>query len=511
MINIHLRILIFLLSKLVNVFVSVIRTVLSYCQSTMINSSLNGKKAFGGSASNSCTTLTESSATGSSDSSSPLQRHNPSSMNSSDLSDKYNAASTAPTPTLVNPSKLECDYDANPTVLYQAIEAKQWDYAVSLFTKHKQGEQASTWVVRKETNGKLRWRLLPLHAAVIFGSPLKLIEQLLVDYPNAAQSKDDQGMLPLHLAFRNESSFEIIEELLTAFPQAVFVSDRKGRTPLQCGDRSLGSSTSVDSHYNQAESRTFKSVVSVLDLFSQIAVSGERQRLQEEARKVTEARIIQLQDSHLSTLTSLKREWYSQREESKDQLQDLQKEKRALEQKIKTQEIDLSVSRTTEKNLTDKLRQLTLALNHANEKTKNDEKNPKMEQCQRTNRLLRTMIEDLVSQQKSCHAQFNDLMTKYQKLVEERSQVQAAFLEQSTVQAEKEAAVVNNFKKWLNASERVVNQHEMSLQEEKKVEDVTDFVDRTTEKPTKMTPRPPKIQTSAVVENIIDLSNLGSP
>eukprot|EP00536_Pseudo-nitzschia_multiseries_P009951 jgi/Psemu1/202116/e_gw1.290.6.1 len=148
----------------------------------------------------------------------------------------------------VSPAVSECDYDVNPTILYQAIEAKQWDYAISLFTNRGSGnssisthgleeledeeEASATWVVRKECNGKLRWRLLPLHAAIIFGSPLKLIELLLVDYPLAAQCKDDRGMLPLHLAFRHKASWDVIDELLTTYPMAVFVSDRKGRTPL---------------------------------------------------------------------------------------------------------------------------------------------------------------------------------------------------------------------------------------------------------------------------------------
>lgn len=392
----------------------------------------------------------------------------------------------------VNSSKLECDYDSNPTVLYQAIEAKQWEYAASLLTQNKQGEQSSTWVVRKETNGKLRWRLLPLHAAVIFGSPLKLIELLLADYPSAAQSKDDQGMLPLHLAFRNESNFEIIEELLTAFPQAVFVCDRKGRTPLQCGEKSVSSSASVGSRSVAGpEYKNFKSMVSVLDLFSQISMSGERQRLHEEARKLTEARITQLQDTHLSTLTNLKKERFKQREESKAKLDQMEKEKRELEQKLKTQEIDLTVSRTTEKDLTDKLRKLTLALNHASEREKEEKKNPRINQCQKTNQHMRIMIEDLVDQQKSCFAQFNDLMVKYEKLAEERNQVRKVFLQESAEQSKKEEAVINGFKKWLKEKEKRLNEHAISLAEEKKVEDVIDFVERTMESPTKVAPPPP--------------------
>jgi ankyrin repeat protein len=431
-------------------------------------------------------------------------------------SDKYNMASptqaavppVVPIPP-VNVSKLECDYDLNPTVLYQAIEAKQWDYAVSLFTTHKQGEQSATWVVRKETNGKLRWRLLPLHAAVIFGSPLKLVELLLADYPTAAHCKDDQGMLPLHLAFRNESSFDVIEELLTAFPQACFVSDRKARTPLQCGTtlgRSSNSSVGSNSNYPDHQSKSFKSVVSVLDLFSQIAVSGERQVAQQEARKMAEASTSRLQDSHLQTLTTLKKEWNTQQEESKRQVVQLEKEKRALEERVKAQEIDIHVSRSTENDLAAKLKHLTLALNEKN--------HPAITQTQMTNDLLRAMIDDLVEQQKDYHQQFNNLMSKYGKLVDERKEVQAVFFKESTTLAEKEQKVVNGFKKWLSDKEKKLHQQEASLEEEKKVEDAIDFVERTTEQSTKMPPRkrvilsPSSSSTHTNEANIIDLSDV---
>jgi uncharacterized coiled-coil DUF342 family protein len=336
----------------------------------------------------------------------------------------------------------------------------------------------------------------------------------LADYPTAAHSKDDQGMLPLHLAFRNESSWDIVEELLTAFPQAVYISDRKARTPLQCGHRSIGASSdnSVTSQTVVAgpESKNFRSTVACLDLYSQIAVSQERQRGQQEARKLAEVRVTQMQDSHLQTLTTLKREWSSEAENSKHQLVRLQQEKVVLESKLQGQAIDLSVSRTTEKDLADKLRQLSVALNLANEKQKASDKNPKCDQFQQTNQLLRTMVEDLVDQQKSYHSQFGDLMTKYDKLLEERNQVQLAFLQQSKVQAEKEVKVVKNFKVWLKDREKTLSQHQVSLEEEKKVEDVTDFVERTTQhQQNKMTPQPSS--RSSRVDGVIDLSNLASP
>lgn len=405
----------------------------------------------------------------------------------------------APSPP-IQPSQLECDYDQDPTILYQAIEAKQWEYALSLFRAEDRENQSATWVVRKETNGKLRWRLLPLHAAVIFGAPLKLVELILTDYPAASQCKDDQGMLPLHLAFRNESNWEIIEELLTAFPQAIFVSDRKGRTPLQCGARSISSSGSIGSapkssknapSFINPEAKSFRSVVSVLDLYSQIAVSGERNRAQQESRKAMETQIGQMQDSHLATLTSLKREWNTQQEETKKHVQDLDNQRHELESKVKSQIIALSLAQSTEEDLANKLREVTVALNEANEKAKaHDQKTPLVDHFQKTNEVLRNMVTDLVQQQKAYHTQCTNLMTKYEKLLEERKQIQAIFAKDSKSAASREAAVVHEFKTWLNERETRLSEQQISLEEEKKVEDVLGFVGRTTEDPSRSATKP---------------------
>jgi hypothetical protein len=82
-------------------------------------------------------------------------------------------------------------------------------------------------------------------------------------YPSAAAAKDDQGMLPLHLSLRNSPiDWAIVEELLTAHPSAVGTQDRKGRTPLQ-----------------GATTRTADPTLSVLKLYTQIAVARERSAL----------------------------------------------------------------------------------------------------------------------------------------------------------------------------------------------------------------------------------------
>ena len=45
------------------------------------------------------------------------------------------------------------DDDSNPTVLYQAIEAKQWDYAISLFTEEGKNKTADEEKEASAVNG----------------------------------------------------------------------------------------------------------------------------------------------------------------------------------------------------------------------------------------------------------------------------------------------------------------------------------------------------------------------
>ncbi|KAL3807750.1 hypothetical protein ACHAXA_003379 [Cyclostephanos tholiformis] len=131
---------------------------------------------------------------------------------------------------------FECDYDVNPTALYLAVQRKDWEAASNLAAVSAQ--EASTWVSRKEADGKLRWRLLPLHAAIIFRAPERAISALLNAFSQGAACKDDQGMLPLHLAFRNGCDEDVVNLLLMAYPQSIDVQDRKGRTPMVLAQQS---------------------------------------------------------------------------------------------------------------------------------------------------------------------------------------------------------------------------------------------------------------------------------
>ena len=149
-------------------------------------------------------------------------------------------------------SVLEADYDARPTELYSLIENRKWDDALQLLSNSEHYAaltQASTWVIRREEGEttadaqtgqrKLRWRLLPLHAALIFRGPLEIVQALIRAYPGAARCRDDQGMTPAHLAFRNDASDEVLDIVLAAYLPAIAVQDRKGRDPLACA---MGSS-----------------------------------------------------------------------------------------------------------------------------------------------------------------------------------------------------------------------------------------------------------------------------
>lgn len=132
----------------------------------------------------------------------------------------------------------ECDYDVDPTELYLAVQNKRWDKVARRSPRHP--EEAATWVYRREKGGagSLRWRLLPLHAAVVFGAPPAAVAALLAAYEEGAQCVDDQGKLPIHLCFRRDTDAEVVAMLVRAYPGCTGVEDDKGRTPLVLASRS---------------------------------------------------------------------------------------------------------------------------------------------------------------------------------------------------------------------------------------------------------------------------------
>ena len=154
-----------------------------------------------------------------------------------DEKDDANAATT-----------FECDYDKNPTSLYEAIEEQAWLPGYNFFQTGKwekgiffssvedplpAARQARTWVTRFEPDGKVRWSQLPIHAALIFGAPYQFVAELVKLYPQGVRCTDDQHMLPLHLAMKFGAEDNVVVCLLESFPESIFTKDIRGRLPTE--------------------------------------------------------------------------------------------------------------------------------------------------------------------------------------------------------------------------------------------------------------------------------------
>lgn len=121
---------------------------------------------------------------------------------------------------------LTCDYDTNVTQLYEMLESSQWEDAIERCHDHP--DEVRTWINRRG-----RWQVLPLHAAIIFQAPKKVIDQILRIHPSACSEKDDQGMLPLHLAFRHKLEEGILDLLTRGYPAGTECKDNRGRSPIE--------------------------------------------------------------------------------------------------------------------------------------------------------------------------------------------------------------------------------------------------------------------------------------
>ena len=170
-----------------------------------------------------------------------------------------------------------------PTSLYLAIEAQAWAPIIQFcntgtwdsgwfWTAQKDPQspaiQAQTWVTRfepppvladDEANRRhnnsnnmatlrldpprklrsppsppvIRWSHLPLHAAILFGAPLTVLQALIPLYPASIRCTDDQHSLPLHLALSVGASDEICLYLAQLFPPALWTKNQQGHWPCQ--------------------------------------------------------------------------------------------------------------------------------------------------------------------------------------------------------------------------------------------------------------------------------------
>lgn len=196
---------------------------------------------------------------------------------------------------------LICDYDTSVSPLYELLESSQWDKArIRCRTNPK---EVRTWIVRRDQKtGKVRWKLLPLHAAVIFQAPTDVVTSMLEGYPIAAAKRDDQGMLPLHLAFRHKQREEtLLELLLEQFPQGVTIKDRRNRLPLEHG-KETQFSTKLMQMYAEAHG---KGSTDGPDATSELKNSCESQM--ETLKSVYEERLATMAREHKQALEDLQR------------------------------------------------------------------------------------------------------------------------------------------------------------------------------------------------------------
>jgi hypothetical protein len=94
-------------------------------------------------------------------------------------------------------------------------------------------KECKTWVVAHgQKKDQLRFRALPLHAALVFGAPDDLVTKIFSSYPLAARGRDVKGRLPIHLAMEHHASDLIVNLIIEAFPKGIFAIDKKSKTPL---------------------------------------------------------------------------------------------------------------------------------------------------------------------------------------------------------------------------------------------------------------------------------------
>lgn len=333
---------------------------------------------------------------------------------------------------------IDCDYDKNPSELYSLIQKKRWEEAIERVNSNPL--ECHTWVYRKEDDGKLRWRLLPLHASIIFRAPDKVVEALLVSYPEASQWKDDQGMLPIHLALRNGSSDVIVYLLLLASPECIEVTDRKNRLPKFLAQNSK--SNLKDAYINALDRSTS---------FYAVATASY-------SRKVTPVSVSTIQKSD-SQLLAIKRQAETEKINSSVRIEALEKQlsktkesSNFLVDHVKSLEAQLNTRTDTERFLATKIANLDTALkelgrskelSEAHLNTVNDElsvRNEELEaKCSKLEDNLNSHMKKSIAQEQTL-AEKTDFRAKNMKMIEEKCKI----LEMERTQALSNNAIMEN-------------------------------------------------------------------
>ena len=121
----------------------------------------------------------------------------------------------------------------NPTRLYLTLKQRNWKESLTCLKRSP--HHARTWLRQQSRDGVADWKMLPLHAAVVFDAPLLLIKELVTMHPNALQEPDHEGKLPLHYAaiFSNKGQQDIMSHMLKYYPEAMWIKASCGRTAIE--------------------------------------------------------------------------------------------------------------------------------------------------------------------------------------------------------------------------------------------------------------------------------------
>lgn len=197
--------------------------------------------------------------------------------------------------------EIVCEH-TNPSVLYKLLDAGDWDSAQERCRSYPR--EVRTWIVRHEASkSSILWKLLPLHAAIIFKAPVAVLRTLLNQYPDATSLGDDHGMTPLHLAFKVNKDEDVLELLILHCPESIFCRDRKNRTPI---DYSKGKeySTKLMGLYADAAVTSVKSLQNSREETRDEKCSGNTGR--ESDSSTQESRIQAIAEDYEKQMTKLK-------------------------------------------------------------------------------------------------------------------------------------------------------------------------------------------------------------
>jgi len=244
----------------------------------------------------------------------------------------------------------DADYDKNPTVLYRYVENRDWNAVIDRCNKCP--EEASIFLYRNEAStDMLRWKQLPLHAALVFKGKATAIASLIEAFPQGVMMHDDQGMLPAHLAFRYNASESVINLLLETYPESLNMPDRKGRLPIEL-TKTLGRDTKRVSK----SPLTLRSYIANYDRYARDKIEDEQRKLfMEKSKDLMEKNKKEIKDimsrfEHLESC-EFKCEEYLREAMQKIKAQDsviarLKKEKQEIKKDLKTSEIETAGLRT---------------------------------------------------------------------------------------------------------------------------------------------------------------------